>query len=83
MFSYQLISGVKQCLDDDDDDDDEDESRRYIRHGLIDVFDAVTHCKLVDNFLCDAVEVNLPRLILFHSTTSTSQPIYHTADDPF
>jgi len=36
------------------------------------VFDAVAHSKLINNFLRDAVEVDLPRFVLNHQATATS-----------
>jgi len=43
----------------------------YVRHSLVDVFDAVTHCELINRLLSYAVKVNLPRLVLNKATIDT------------
>lgn len=37
----------------------------YSRHGLINRFYAVSHCKFIHQFLAGLVEVNLPSVVSF------------------
>ena len=58
--------------------------RLYLRHSLINVFNSVSHCKLINNFLCYSVEVNFPRFILNHisNVKSPQTIIFHEVGRP-
>lgn len=36
---------------------------QYLRHGLVDRLDAISHGKLVDDLLCHIVKVNFPAVV--------------------